>query len=371
VARGPGFGLLHGRPGARLGLLHGRPGARLGLTLLAVVLATSTLWYTAVEDFGVVDAFYQTVLTISTVGFQEVQPLDTSGRIFTVFVILVGVGSMLYTLTSLCEGILEEQVGRIGRRRVERRIAGLSGHVIVCGYGRVGRATAALVGPTLGVVVVDADEARARAATDAGFAVIVGDATDDGVLAQAGLDRARILAAALPTDADNLFVVLSGRARNPGLQIVARARAEPSEAKLLRAGADRVVNPQEIGARRMAAFALEPAVSDFLDVVMHGAGDIEYRLQDLPVPPHSPLAGRSIRDAHIRDHTGALVLSIRDGAGEFNTNPSPELLLEPGVTIIAIGTDDELERLHYYLVTGSIEDTRAAEAADQAGAPPA
>lgn len=325
---------------------------QMGVVVLGVVAAAASLWYWLVEGFDLLSAVYQTVTTISTVGFREVEDLDTSGRIFTIGVILVGVGAMFYTATSFFEEILEDQVGRIGRRRMERKIKGLSRHAIVCGYGRVGRTVARLIDPEMGVVVVDNDEAKVETATADDFAVIDGDATDDGVLDGAGLARASILVSALPTDADNLYVVLSGRAAKADLHIVARARAETSEAKLLRAGADRVINPQEIGARRMAAFALQPAVSDFLDVVMHGAGDIEYRLEELLIPADAPVAGKSIREAHLRDHTGALVLALRGPDQRFFTNPAPETVLEAGMMVIAIGTGDQLARLHDFVEDG-------------------
>ena len=330
---------------------HGR--VRLGLTILAVVFTASSLWYALVEHFGAVEAVYQTVITISTVGFREVHTLDTSGRLFTMAVILVGVGTTLYTLTAVFEEMIENQIGRSGRRRMERRIRQLTGHVVGCGYGRIGRTIARLVGGPMGVLVVDVDAERAAAAERAGLVVVTGDATDDDVLQQAGLERAAILVAALPTDADNLYVVLSGRSMGPGLHIVARARSEASESKLLRAGADRVVNPQDIGARRMAAFALQPAVSDFLDVVMHGAGSVEYRLEQIAIPATSPLAGHSIRDAHIRDRSGALVLALRQVDDRFSTNPTPETVLAGGMTVIAIGTDEQLGRLRAYVTSGA------------------
>ncbi|MBI2168168.1 MAG: potassium channel protein [Actinobacteria bacterium] len=318
----------------------------LGLTILAGIVAAGVSWFAIVEDFTILEALYQTVLTISTVGFREVHPIEGRSQLFTIFVILFGVGAMLYTVTALFEVVVENQLGRIGRRRMERRISDLSGHAVVCGYGRVGRIVARLLDTPVGVVVVDSNPERARAAAEAGFAVVEGDATDDDALERAGLDRARILVSALPTDADNVYVVLSGRAANAGLHIVARARAEASEPKLARAGADRVINPQEIGARRIAAFALQPAVSDFLDVVMHGAGAVEYRLEELMLPQTAPVAGMSIREAHIRDQTGALLLALRGTDARFLTNPEPETRLEPGMTVIAIGTNDQLDRLH-------------------------
>jgi voltage-gated potassium channel len=173
---------------------------------------------------------------------------------------------------------------------------------------------------------------------------VVGEATEDRVLCEAGIQRARVLVTALTTDADNLFVTLSGRAIRPDLFIVARARLEDSQDKLTRAGADRVVNPQSIGGQRMAAFVLQPHVAEFLDVVMHD-GTLEFRLEEVAVPHGSPLAGVSLRDAHIRDHTGSMILALRDGDGTFTTNPPPETMLAAGQILIAIGTEAQLKAL--------------------------
>ncbi|HVM39857.1 MAG TPA: potassium channel family protein, partial [Acidimicrobiia bacterium] len=167
--------------------------ARLGLLALAGVIAIGTAWYSLVESFTALDALYQAVTTVSTVGFREVNPLDSSGRIFTIGLIFVGVGAMFFTVTAVFEAILEDQVGRIGRRRMQRRIDDLDDHVVVCGYGRVGRTVVPLVADAMGVVVIELDEDRGKAAAEAGFPVIVGDATDDAVLEEAGLSRAKVL----------------------------------------------------------------------------------------------------------------------------------------------------------------------------------
>jgi voltage-gated potassium channel len=190
-------------------------------------------------------------------------------------------------------------------------------------------------------VVIDRDSTRVA---DAPLPAVVGDATEDRVLEAAGLRRARALVAALDGDAANLFVTLSARSLCPDLFIVARARVEESEEKLRRAGADRVVNPQSIGGARIAAFVLQPHVTEFLDVVMHDRG-LEFRLEEILVPRGSSTAGMSIRDAHLRDRTGALVLALREEDGNFITNPSPDTALHAGQILIAIGTPTELEAL--------------------------
>ena len=171
-----------------------------------------------------------------------------------------------------------------------------------------------------------------------------GDATDDAVLRAAGIDRAATLVAALSNDSDNLYVTLSARSIRPDIFIVARARTESADAKLLQAGANRVVNPQQIGGARMAALALQPSVADFLDVVMHD-GSLEFRLAEVALTRASALAGRTVREAHVRDRTGALVLAVRDQDGTFVTNPSPDVELQAGQLLIAIGTQDQLDAL--------------------------
>jgi len=191
------------------------------------------------------------------------------------------------------------------------------------------------------VVVIDRDPARLG---EVPYAYICGDATDDDILGQAGIDRASTLVAALDTDADNLYVTVAGKSIRPDLQIIARARNESSEPKLVRAGADRVVNPQQLGGDRMASFVLQPHVVDFVDVVMHD-GTLKFRLEELTVSDVSPLSGATLRSAHLRDRTGALVLAIRRPDGTFVTNPSPEDTIEAGDVLISVGTAEQLGAL--------------------------
>jgi voltage-gated potassium channel len=316
--------------------------ARIGVGALALVVAGGTAGY-LILGFSPMNALYQTVTTITTVGFAEVEPMSTRERLFTIALILVGVGTALFILSSLVEAVVDGELAKVlGRQRMERRIARWSGHVIICGYGRVGRSIASLVaGNGAEVVVVDSDAERLGGLH---VATLQGDATDEEVLRQAGIDRARVLVAALTTDADNLFLTVTARALRPDLFIVARVRQEASEGKLASAGADRVVNPQRIGGQRMAAFVLQPHVAEFLDVVMHD-GSLEFRLEEIPVAPTSGLGGHSLRDTHIRDRTGALILAVRDAQGTFTTNPSPETVIESGHVLIAIGTETQLKAL--------------------------
>jgi voltage-gated potassium channel len=225
---------------------------------------------------------------------------------------------------------------------MERSIASVRDHVIVCGWGRVGRAIAGeVVEAGRPLVVVEQDEARL---VDIAHPAVIGDATEDAILRRAGIERASALVAAVDSDADNSFIALSARAMRPDLFIVARSRGIDAEDKLRRAGADRVVNPQNIGGSRMAAFVLRPHVAEFLDVVMHER-TLEFRLEEVAVTEASPIAGHTLRDSHLRDRTGALVLALRHPDGTFQTNPTPEVEIRPGHVIIAIGTATELAAL--------------------------
>jgi voltage-gated potassium channel len=315
----------------------------LALSTLAGIIGVGTLGY-VVLGFSPLDALYQTVTTVATVGFREVEPLDAAGKIFTILLILVGVGTALYTFTVLLETLIEGHLAELfGRRRMERQIDALRDHVIVCGWGRVGRAIGdELLAAGTPLVAIEADEGRAASSV---VPVILGDATDDAILEKAGLHRARAVIAALDTDAANLFLTVTARALHPEVFIVARARVHDSEAKLRRAGADRVVNPQSIGGARIAAFVLQPHVTEFLDIVMHDR-NLEFRLAEVVVPQRSTVSGRSIREAQLRDRTGALVLALREQDGTFHTNPPPDTPLREGHVLIAIGTADELVALH-------------------------
>ncbi|MGD0375228.1 MAG: NAD-binding protein [Streptosporangiaceae bacterium] len=319
---------------------------RIQVALLAVlgVMVAGSIGY-VVLGFGLLDAVYQTVTTITTVGFREVRPLGTAGKIFTIVLILAGVGTALYAFSVVLEALVEGHLRQhFERRRMEREIARMSGHTIVCGWGRVGRAVGGyLAGQSAPVVVIDLDPERAAAS---GYPTLLGDVTDDDVLRKAGILRASALVAAINTDAENVYVTLSARALRPDLVIIARARTEASEPKLLRAGATRVVNPQRIGGQRIAAAALQPNVVEFLDVVMHD-GSLEFRLEEVSVRAGSRLAGRTLREANIGETTGALVLAVRGHDGTFLANPPMQTPLDAGYVMIAIGTQKQLSALQH------------------------
>ena len=289
------------------------------------------------------DATYQTVTTVTTVGFRELQEFDAARQWFTIALIIMGASTVLFTFTIAMQFVYDGQLRHVlGSRFMHREIGKLSGPTIVCGWGRVGRAVADdLVGAGHEVVVVDIDAERVA---DVPYPTVVGDATLDSTLREAGLERAGALIAALEGDAENLFVTLSARAITPDLFIVARARQDESVNKLTNAGADRVVNPQELGAARMASFVARPHVAEFVDVVMHERS-LEFRMQEYDIPDGSPLAGKTLRDVDLRKRAGVLVLALRHVDGSFTTNPDPDIVIEAHQVLIAVGTDEDLARL--------------------------
>ena len=318
---------------------------RRALIALLAVTSIGTAGYILL-GFTVLEAVYQTVTTVATVGFREVRPLTPTGQVFTILLILVGVGTVLYNLGVVLEAVTEGHLRTyLERRSMDRHIAELSGHVIVCGFGRVGRSAAEFLRTTgLTVVVVEQDAAR-LAAADPDLLHLRGDVTDDAVLRAAGIDRARALIVALDTDADTVYATLSARAIRPDLVIIARARTTASKTKLVLAGATRAINPQRIGGRRMAAFALQPEVAEFLDVVMHDE-DLDFRILEVHVDPASELVGRSLGELALRERTGALLLAVRRGAGQpFEPRPPDELQVPGGSVLIALGTPAELASL--------------------------
>jgi len=312
--------------------------------LIVGVLVAGTVGYTLL-GLGAVDAAYQTIVTVSTVGFREIADgdPDTTWKAFTSVLILFGTGSMLYGATSVIESIVEGRLsGQFRRYRMQRSIDDLSGHLIVCGTGRVGQAITEFV-RSVGqeVVVVDRDETRLP---DEDVLHVAGDATSDDVLRRAGIERAATLVSALGTSVDNLYVTLSSRKMNPGLFIVSRADDSESMAKMLQVGADRAVNPYEIAGSRMASLATQPNVADFVDVVVHD-GTFEAKLREIQLPDGSDFVGQTIDDLAIRQETGAVVLSVRDRSERFHTDDVTSRPFADGDVIVAIGSDAALDRL--------------------------
>ena len=313
------------------------------LGALLAVTVFGTVGYVLL-GFTFMEALYQTVTTVATVGFREVRPFSTAAQLFTIVLIALGVGTVLYNLGVLLESVTEGNLrDELERRRMNKRIAALRGHVIVCGHGRVGRAAADfLVSGSHQVVVVDSDPTR-LASLGPEVEQVVGDVTDDEVLRAAGIAHAAAVIVALETDADTVYVTLSARAMRPDVTIVSRARTAGSTGKLELAGATRAVNPQRIGGRRLAVFALQPDVAEFLDVVMHDE-DLDWRIEQ--VVAGATTAGRTLADLEVRERTGALLLAIRRTPGaRLEANPPGDLVVPDGAVLIALGAPSEIAAL--------------------------
>lgn len=314
------------------------------LLLIAGLIFLGTIGYVMVEGWSAFDSLYMTIITITTVGYGEVHPLSNSGRVFTLFLIVGGVGTILYALNNaariLIEGELQDMVGR---RKVEKKIKGLKDHYIVCGYGRMGKVICKeLHEQESQFVVIEKEHIDTDSADSILF--ISGDATRDEVLREAGIERATGLISVLPTDAENLYVVLSARVLNPELNIVARAGEEGSEQKLLRAGADRVVSPYHIGGLRIAHSVLKPAVVDFIEFATR-SGNIDLRMEEVYVREGSRITGMTLDECGIGRELGIIIVAIKESGGEMRFNPTFKTTIKAEDILIALGERAKLKVL--------------------------
>jgi voltage-gated potassium channel len=323
------------------------------LLLSGLLLGIGTIGYMMIEGWSIIDSFYMAVITITTVGFGEVRPLSGSGRLFTVILIFSGVSIVAYGFSTILEYILTVNVGAtLRRRRMGREIDKLQNHVIVCGYGRVGKsAVASLKNSRKSIVVIDKDPELAKSAFSAGVAVIEGDSTNDEVLIQAGIERAWGIMVCTGDDSLNLFVVLSARALNANLYIVVRTIDADNERKMRRAGANRVVSPYQIGGQHMANIIVRPHVTDFFDVVTLDGG-IELWVEELRIEPDSEIANKTVGDADIRRRTGVTLIALLRQLGGAAVSPDADTLLTVGDELIVIGTREQLTVLER--LTGSV-----------------
>lgn len=319
---------------------------RIAILLNVAVVTAGVLGYRFLQGYSWLEALYMTVITLSTVGFREVRPLDTSGQLLTIALLVGGIGVVFYTAVAVVEKVVEGEFQQFfGRRRMEKRIGALVDHYVVCGFGRIGAVLCReLASKPVPFVVVEQHEERVREAEAAQYLVLRGDATDERILLAAGVKKAKGLFAALTTDADNVFVTLTAKELNPDLFVVARAESERSERTLLRSGADKVISPYAIGGHRMAQAALRPAVVDIIDLATHHQS-LELQLEEINLPLDSPCNGLTLRDAGLWDQPGVIVVAIKRAAGMMRFHPGPEEKIEAGDSIVALAEAPQLKEL--------------------------
>jgi voltage-gated potassium channel len=316
------------------------------LIVLMTVIAGGTLGYVFIEGWHPWDAFYMTVTTVATVGFREVHPLSTAGQAFTLLLIFLGVGAALYAFTVLATVVVEGGWPRyVEQWRYVRMINKLSDHYVICGYGRIGSIVAAeFARQKTAFVVVERDAARVAEAKEHGHLAIAGDGSREDTLKLAGIDRARGLVAAVGTDAENVYAVLSARVLKSDLFIIARAEGEESISKLRKAGADRVISPYRIGAVQIAQTALRPAVVDFVEIAT-SSDNLELSIEEIRIEKSSSMAGQSLAEAVKRDKMNVVVVGIQHAQGHMEFNPTSDTVLRAGDHLIALGSSSTLKEL--------------------------
>jgi voltage-gated potassium channel len=325
---------------------------RLVLILVAIVLTLSigTFGFIAIDHYPPFDAFYMTLITMTTVGYQEIHPLSHAGRVFNSFLIFFGVTTIFIAMGAMTQTIIELEFGDVlGKRRNKRMIDKLKDHYIICGFGRVGRGAAKeLLHAGAPFVVVDINPERVERAMMAGMLAVSADSTRDETLRQVGIDRARGLVAALATDADNLFVLLSAKGLNSKVFVAARAAEEGAEEKMRRAGANAVFAPYSITGHRLAQSLLRPHVVQFLDFTTKDVGE-DIAIEQVRVSEASEMVTRTIREMQLRKVVGVIVMAIRRADGEMIFNPPADTAVHGGDYLIVMGRPDNLSQLENLL----------------------
>ena len=316
------------------------------VALLVLIIAGGTAGYVVIEGWNAWDAFYMTIITVTTVGYEEVHPLSRTGEVFTVALLLSGVGAALYTFTLLATVVVEGGLPkRLQRRRHERMLDTITDHFIICGYGRIGSIVARQFRrQRIPFVVIERSPERLQAAIEDGALGVEADASREDVLKRVGIARARGLIAAVGTDAENVYAVLSARVLRPELFIIGRAETEDATLKLKRAGANRVISPYQIGALQIAQTALRPAVVDFMELAT-SAENLELGMEQITIAAGSAMAGRTILEASLRQRHGVIVVGIQREDSRMEFNPEPDTAIRPGDKLVVLGRPESLKRL--------------------------
>lgn len=313
--------------------------------MLVTLLSTGTLGYIFIEGWRPLDALYMTVITVATIGYGELKPLSDAGREFTMAIIVMGVGFFAYSINVLTEAAVEGRIKDIfNQRRMQKAISKLENHFIICGCGRIGRTILEmLLREGIPAVVIESNATVISELEEAGYLVIVGDATSEEVLQHAGISRARGIVCVLQSDADNVYITLTARLLNPSVFIIARASDRKAERRIYQAGANKVISPYEIGARRMGMAILKPTVIEFLDLAVHCA-DFDLSVEQYEIGDSSVLVGRTLKEIGIRERTGATLLTVKRKADAVMSSVHPDYVFQKGDLVVVLGSSESLNK---------------------------
>jgi voltage-gated potassium channel len=318
-----------------------------GLLLIAGTIALGVAGFMILERYTLIEAIYMTVITLGTVGFNEVKPLDNVGRIFTTILILLNLAIFAYAISSISTLIAEGDFKKYIRfLRLENHINKLRDHIIVCGYGRNGKQVCEVLESNHQpfVVIESSEEILKVLEEKPGMLFVEGNATDDHVLEKAGVKNAKALVSTLPNDPDNVYVVLTAKELNPAIHVVSRASHESSELKLKRAGADHIIMPEKIGGSFMASLILNPDMMEFISA-MTGGSDMDFSFEEIPCEPISQEKNLTLKDLHLFRQFKTLVIGIKRSNGEYISNPSANVHITPDTKLIILGTRTQIEKM--------------------------
>jgi len=316
------------------------------LFILIAIIVIGTVGFWAIEDWSILDSLYMTIITLTTIGFREVEPLDAYGKIFTILLVIFGIASVGYALRTIGQLILDGQLRKlIGSRKMEKQIKKLKDHYIVCGFGRVGGAVCGeLIRNNIPFVVIERSPKAVELLEKNSFIFVKGDCANDENLKAAGIDRAKGLINTVADEADAVYITLSARTINPNLFIMARADSQSVHNKLLRAGATRVISPHIAAGVRMAQATLKPAVVDFMSLAANGASE-GIKIEELVIKDNSKLAGTTLKDSGIRSELGITVIGVQKKGHDIYYSPPPDLYIDEGDTLIIVGASSQMDKL--------------------------
>jgi len=315
--------------------------------MLVGIIVFGTCGYSLVERMPLFEAFYMTIITISTVGYAEIVPLSQTGRILTIIIIILGITVGAYTIGLLVRALVEGELAKmVGRRKVQKQILGLKNHFIVCGFGRIGRILCSeLAADNIDFVVIEQNPSTIEDIEIQKYLCLEMDATSEEALLAAGIMKAKGIATAVNSDANNVFITMTAKSLRPDIFVLARASEEKNEDKLVRAGASRVVSPYLIGGRRMAQMLKRPTVVDFIDIAMMGS-HLGLMMEEAKIGKNSNLIGKNLIDSQLRKDFGVIIVAIKKISGDMIFNPMASETLEAGDVIVVIGKREDLQRMN-------------------------